>query len=133
MRIAIATRSLARIDSALEQACHLLIFEVTAEGYRHLRSSGFRRARHGETGLKARLESLKGCALLFLQTIDSEVETELARLKITPLLRFADQPVALALEALQTELRGAPPMWLRRIEQRDHLTQTGEPYEIERP
>lgn len=121
MRIAVATHELARIDAPLAQAGHVMFFEVSAEGYRHLRTIAFRQRAEtvkSQAGLLARWKSLKGCALAFAAGFDLETEYALARLKITPLTRFAEQPVAYALEALQNELRAAPPLWLRRIEQR---------------
>lgn len=121
MRIALATHDLARINASLAQAGHVMFFEVSAEGYRHLRTIAFRQradASKTETSLLARWNSLKGCALAFAAGFEPETEHALARLNITPLTRFAGQPVAYALEALQAELRAAPPLWLRRIEQR---------------
>ena len=120
MRVAIATQDLARIDAHFGWARHLMLYEVSAEGCRYLETLSFASARadgdHGKLG--PRLEAMEGCDLVFVAQLGPEAELGLSRTRVTPIRRFAGQPIALALEALRDGLRSGAPVWLRRIEQR---------------
>ncbi len=121
MKVAFATQDLARIDAHLGWARHLMVYEVSAEGWVHLDSVRFESglAADGDPAkLEPRLAALAGCALVFAADIGEEGERGCARLGLVPLRRFAGHPIAAALEALQDGLRGSPPPWLRRCEQR---------------
>lgn len=120
MRIAIATQDLARIDAHLGWAKHLMLYEVSAEGYHHLRTASFRKGLHQDgdhTKLLSRLKALKGCALVFVADVGPDGEHGLARQRVAPLRQFAGQPIALALDALRDGLRSNPNRWLRHHEQ----------------
>lgn len=121
MRIAIATQDLARIDAHLGWARHLMVYDVSAEGYRHLRTASFKSglAADGDHGtLASRLRALTGCALVFVADVGPEGERALAHRRVSPVRQFAGQPVASALDALRDRLRRNPARWLRREEQR---------------
>lgn len=121
MRIAIATQDLARVDAHLGWAKHLMLYEVSAEGYHHLRTASFRQGLHGDgdhSKLAPRLKALKGCALVFVADVGPHGEHGLARQRVAPLRQFAGQPIALALDALRDGLRRNPNRWLRQEEQR---------------
>ena len=120
MRVAIATQDLARVDAHLGWARHLMLYEVSAEGYRHLRTKSFHSglAEDGDYAkLEARLKALKGCALVYVADVGPDGEAALARQKSAPMRQFAGQPVALVLEAMQASLRCNASRWLRREEQ----------------
>ncbi len=120
MRVAIATQDLARIDAHLGWARHLMIYEVSEEGYHFLAAETFPAGRqdgdHAKLG--PRLEAMKGCGLVFLADVGPEGEHALGRAGLVPVLRFAGQPVAVALDALRDAMRGKATSWLRRAEQR---------------
>lgn len=121
MRVAIATQDLARVDAHLGWARHLMVYDVSAEGYRHLRTASFRAglAQDGDHGkLAPRLKALAGCSLVFVVDVGPEGEHGLATRRIAPMRQFAGQPIALALDALRDSLRRNPARWLRHEEQR---------------
>lgn len=122
MRVAIATQDLARIDAHLGWARHLMVYEVSAEGYHHVRTASFitgitQDGDHAK--LEPRLAALKGCTLVFVADVGPEGEHSLARHRIVPMRQFAGQPVATALDALCDGFRRSPPPWLRRELQRE--------------
>lgn len=120
MRVAIATQDLARIDAHLGWTRHLMLYEVSAEGYRHLRTASFRAglAQDGDHGkLAPRLRALAGCTLVFVADVGPDGERALSRRRVTPVRSHAGQPVALALDALRDRLRANKSPWLRRQEQ----------------
>lgn len=128
MRVAIATQDMARIDAHLGWARHLMIYEISAEGYRHIHTATFSTGvtQDGDHGkLTPRLEALRGCALVFVADVGPEGEHGLARERIAPMRQFAGQPVAVALDALHDGIRRNPPPWLRRELQRQQLSGNG--------
>lgn len=122
MRVAIATQDLARIDAHLGWARHLMLYEVSAEGYRHLRTASFRTGliQDGDHDkLAPRLRALAGCALVFVADVGPDGERALVQRRIAPVRHCAGQPVAVALDALRDRLRANNNPWLRREEQRE--------------
>lgn len=108
MIVAIASQDLARVDAHFGWARHLMLYEVTAEGYRHLRTVSFRAGttRDGNPGkLLARAKPLKGCSVVFVADIGPEGEHALARQRVMPIRRYAGQPVSAALDALSEGMR----------------------------
>lgn len=129
MQVAIATQDLARVDAHLGWARHFMFYEVSAEGYHHLRTQSFGQGLlpdgdHGK--LTPRLQALRGCALVFVVDVGPDGEHGLARQNVAPMRQFAGQPIALALEALRDSLRANPSRWLRREEQRQRRHTTEE-------
>lgn len=121
MRVAIATQDLARVDAHLGWARHLMLYEVSAEGYRHLGTRSFRAglAQDGDHAkLAPRLKACRGCTLVFVADAGPEAEAALARQRAAPMRAFAGQPVAAALEAVQASLRANASRWLRQEELR---------------
>ena len=121
MRVAIATQDLARIDAHLGWARHLMLYEVSAEGYRHLRTASFRTGlgQDGDHGkLVPRLRALAGCTLVFVADVGPDGERALSLRRVAPVRSHAGQPVAAALDALRDRLRANQSPWLRREEQR---------------
>ena len=130
MKVAIATQDLARVDAHLGWARHLMIYEVSEEGYRYLETASFPADNQDGDHAKLipRLEAMKGCNLVFVVDAGPEGEYGLTKSKVTPIRQYAGQPIATALEALRDGLRGGGPAWLRRIEQRyrQNLTKEGQ-------
>lgn len=121
MQVAIATQDLARIDAHLGWTRHLMLYEVSAEGYHHLRTASFDSGLHqdGDHGkLSSRLDALQGCTLVFVADVGPDGELGLARQRVAPVRQFAGQPIALALDALRDGLRDNRSRWLRGEEQR---------------
>ena len=116
MRIAIATQDMAHIDAHLGWTRHLMVFEVSAEGYRHLRTASFRTGltQDGDHDkLAPRLKALTGCSLVFVADVGPDGEHRLANKRIAPMRAFAGQPIAAALVALQDRMRRNSSRWLR--------------------
>ncbi|HLO77292.1 MAG TPA: NifB/NifX family molybdenum-iron cluster-binding protein [Magnetospirillum sp.] len=116
MRVAIATQDLARVDAHLGWARHLMVYEVSAEGCRHVRTASFHSglSQDGDHGkLVPRLKALSGCSLVFVADVGPDGEHALARKKVVPMRQFAGQPVAAVLDALQYNLRRNTNPWLR--------------------
>ncbi len=121
MRIAIASQDLTRIDAHLGWTKNFMLYEVTAEGYRHLGTLAFQDGLHPDGDhdkLAPRLEALQGCAMVFLAAVGPEGELGLARQRITAVRDFAGEPIALALDALRDRLRANDSRWLRQEERR---------------
>ncbi|WP_096704949.1 NifB/NifX family molybdenum-iron cluster-binding protein [Magnetospirillum sp. 15-1] len=120
MKVAIATQDLTRVDAHLGWARHLMLYEVDEEGYRYLDLVSFPSGRQDgdHSKLACRLAAMEGCQLLFAAEIGSDGEFGLARIKVTPIRKFAGEPVALALESLRDGMRGQVPPWLRQAEQK---------------
>jgi nitrogen fixation protein NifX len=119
MKVAIATQGLARVDAHLGWARHLMIFEVDEEGYCFLETASFPGGRQdGDPNkLTPRLKAMEGCQLVFVADVGPDGELGLARSRVTPIRKFAGEPIALALEALRDGMRGQAPTWLRHAEQ----------------
>lgn len=121
MRVAIATQDMARVDAHLGWARHLMVYEVSAEGYRHVRTASFRRGLQQDgdhAKLAPRLKALRGCTLVFVADVGPDGEVSLARERVAPVRQFAGRPIATALDALRDGLRANHSRWLRREEQR---------------
>ena len=124
MKIAIATQDLTHVDAHLGWARHLLLFDVTAEGYRYMGTRVFRQglAQDGDHDkLAPRLRALRGCRMVFVVDVGPEGEAGLARAKVVPMRAYAGQPIVNALDALRDGLRRNPRGWLRREQQRERL------------
>ena len=122
MNIGVATQDMTHVDAHLGWARHLLLFDVSAEGYRYLGTRAFRRGLVQDGShdkLAARVKALRGCALVFVADVGPEGEASLARARVVPMRAYAGQPIVCALDALRDGLRRNPRGWLRREQQRD--------------
>ena len=101
MKVAFATQDCKRIDAHFGWARHLMIYEVSEEGYRYLGTETFPAERQDgdHAKLDLRLRATRGCDLVFVADVGPEGEFGLARDQVTPIRQFAGQPVATALEA----------------------------------
>ncbi len=120
MKVAVATQDLTRVDAHLGWARHLMLYEVDEEGYRYLDLVSFPSGRQDgdHSKLACRLAAMEGCQLVFIADAGADGEFGLARIKVTPIRKFAGEPVALALESLRDGMRGQVPLWLRQAEQK---------------
>lgn len=128
MRVAIATQDLARIDAHLGWARHLMLYEVSAEGHRHLHTASFNTGllQDGDHDkLRPRLEVLRGCSLVFVADVGPDGELSLARQRVAPVRQFAGQPIAAALDAVRDGLRHNRSRWLRQAELRHRFDDDG--------
>lgn len=119
MKVAIATQDLARVDAHFGWARHLMVYELSEEGYHYLETRPLPDGRQDGDPAKLgpRLAALADCQMVFVAAIGPDAEAALSQARIVPIRRFAGQPVAAALDALHAELRDQPPLWLRRLEQ----------------
>lgn len=120
MRVAFASQNLAVIDAHFGWARHVMIYDVSAEGYRHIQTipfTGSLQPDGDEAKLTAKLEAVRACALVFVSDIGVAAEARLAQRDIRPLRSFAGQPISTALDNLTMALRNDPVHWLRRQEQ----------------
>lgn len=121
MRVAFATQGLARIDAHFGWARHLMIYDVSAEGYAPVRTISFRgdlQQDGGDRKLAPKLRALRGCSLVFVSDIGVAGEARLAQSDIRAIRRFAHQPIAEALDQLIQVMRTNPAAWLRRQDQK---------------
>lgn len=121
MRAAIATQECTKVDAHFGWARHLMIFEVSAEGHRHIRTTSFHYGlvRDGKSGkLPPRLRALRGCDVVFVADVGPEGARELARNRILPLKTHAGQAITIALDALSQSLRSTRVPWLRKLQLR---------------
>lgn len=129
MKIAVATQDMTHVDAHLGWARHLLIFDVSAEGYRYVATRAFRHglAQDGDHDkLAPRIRALRGCSMVFVVDVGPEGEAVLARARVVPMRAYAGQPIATALDALRDGLRRNPRGWLRREQQKDHFSKAGD-------
>ncbi|MGE4279431.1 MAG: NifB/NifX family molybdenum-iron cluster-binding protein [Magnetospirillum sp.] len=125
MKIAIATQDMTHVDAHLGWARHLLIFDVSAEGYRYVATRAFRQglAQDGDHDkLGPRIRALRGCSMVFVVDVGPEGEAGLARARVVPMRAYAGKPIVNALDALRDGLRRNPRGWLRREQQKDHFS-----------
>lgn len=126
MRVAVATQDLTRIDAHFGWAKHMMFFDISAEGYHLVRTHRFRgplQADGDPTKLAAKIRTLRGCSLVFVQDIGLEASARLNSLHIQAVRSYANRPISEALEDLVSRLRQRPPRWLRREEQRSRQSQ----------
>lgn len=133
MKVAIATQDLKTVDAHFAGARNLAIYEVSPGGYRMLEAVRFdivsrQDGVHDDDGagdgpagddhadrLGARLDALKGCALLFVQAIGGPAAARVVNLRVHPIKVPQPTPISQVLDRVQTMLNGTPPPWLRKM------------------
>lgn len=128
LRVAFATTDMKRVDAHFGSAPVLMIYEVGTETHRLLEAIAFDDV-SGEDGsgqnaenqdrIEAKVQSLKGCAMLFVYAIGGGAAARVVNNRIYPIKVPEPEPIAAVIERIRTMLNGTPPPWLRKILHRD--------------
>ena len=116
MRAAFATTDLSTVDAHFGWTPQLAIYEVTAEGSRHVETVTFEHATADGTHdkLPPRLEALAGCTVLFAAAIGTGAAAKVAGLGVHAARPQETDRIEELLSKLSRLLAGTPPPWLRK-------------------
>ncbi len=132
MKVAIATQDMKTADAHFAGARNLAIYEVSPQGSRLVEAVRFdatsdQSGEHSQeehlTRVNARIDAIKGCALLFVRAIGGPAAARVVNSRIHPIKLQRDEPISEVLDRVQTMLNGNPPPWLRKVLQQE----SGEP------
>ncbi|WP_081581789.1 nitrogen fixation protein NifX [Pararhodospirillum photometricum] len=123
MKVALATHDMTHVNAHFNGARTLAIYEVTPDSYSFVEAIQFseiskedgRHAEDGEDRIKAKVEALKGVALLFVKAIGGPAAARVVQARIHPMKVAEDEPIPEVLERVRRMLGGNPPPWLRKI------------------
>lgn len=128
LRIAFATTDMKRVDAHFGSAPVLMIYEVGTDTHRLLEAVAFDEvsAEDGsghEPGsmdrIEAKVQALKGCAMLFVHAIGGGAAARVVNNRIYPIKVPVPEAIASVIGRVQTMLNGTPPPWLRKILHKD--------------
>lgn len=122
MKVAFATHDMKTVDAHFGGARNMAIYEVSPAGHHFLEAVQFD-DQTDESGdhdgdndrLGAKIEALKGCALLFVAAIGGPAAARVVNSRIHPIKVPAPEPIPAVLARIQTMLNGNPPPWMRKI------------------
>ncbi len=121
MKVAFATQDMHNLDAHFAGARNFAIYDVTPEGHHFLEAIRFDEISgqdgshdEGHDRLASRVESLDGCALLFVLAIGGPAAARVVARRIHPVKLPRPEPIPDILDRLQTMLNGTPPPWLRK-------------------
>lgn len=117
MKVAFSTQDKQRVDAHFGWARHLAVYDVTAEGYRYLRTFDFGgdlQEDGNEDKLAPKLAAVADCAILYVAAIGGSAAARVVAARIHPIKVAQPEPILDILERLQEVLRGTPPPWLRK-------------------
>lgn len=123
MKVAFATQDLVHINAHLGWASRLVIYEVSARGYRWLETFEFpsypTTPGHADP-LATKIAAIADCALVYVADIRDRAVGRLPQHQITPIQAVSElEKVTDALDRLRMVLQGTPPPWLHRAIQRN--------------
>ncbi|WP_448570316.1 NifB/NifX family molybdenum-iron cluster-binding protein [Trichothermofontia sp.] len=123
MKVAFATQDLVHINAHLGWASRLVIYEVSARGYRWLETCEFPSypmTPGYSDPLATKIAAIADCALVYVADIRDRAIGRLPQNQITPIQAISDlEKMTDALDRLCMVLQGTPPPWLHRAIQRD--------------
>ncbi|WP_066257607.1 nitrogen fixation protein NifX [Hydrogenophaga flava] len=122
MKIAFATQDKESVNAHFGWAKHILVYEMSPEGYAFVQSFDFgdKLQEDGdEDKLAPKLDAIHDCAILYVAAIGGSGAARVVASKIHPIKVPQPKPIAEILEKLQVVLQGTPPPWLRKALQRD--------------
>lgn len=122
MKIAFATQDKESVNAHFGWAKHIVVYELTADGYRFVQSFDFgdKLQEDGdEDKLAPKLDAIHDCAILYVAAIGGSGAARVVALKIHPIKVPQPEPIAEILDKLQAVLKGTPPPWLRKALQKD--------------
>lgn len=117
MRVAFATEDLKTVDAHFGWARHIVVYEVSPEGFAHVETHSFGgdlQEDGNEDKLGPKIEAVKDCAILYVTAIGGSAAARVVAHKIHPVKVKEPEPICQILEKLQAVLRGTPPPWLRK-------------------
>lgn len=122
MKIAFATQDKESVNAHFGWAKHILVYEMTPEGYHFVQSFDFgdKLQEDGdEDKLAPKLDAIHDCAILYVAAIGGSGAARVVASKIHPIKVPQPESIAEILEKLQAVLKGTPPPWLRKALQKD--------------
>jgi nitrogen fixation protein NifX len=122
MKIAFATQDKESVNAHFGWAKHILVYEMTPEGYSFVQSFDFgdKLQEDGdEDKLAPKLDAIHDCAILYVAAIGGSGAARVVASKIHPIKVPQPEAIAEILEKLQAVLKGTPPPWLRKALQKD--------------
>lgn len=121
MKVAFATEDLMRVDAHFGWARHIAIYEVSAEAQRLLevvQFDGDLKDDGSEDKLAAKLEAIKGCAIVYVAAIGGSAAAKVVNLKVHPVKIPQPQAIDEIIARMQAMLKGTPPPWIRKAMQK---------------
>ena len=122
MKIAFATQDKESVNAHFGWAKHILVYEMSPEGYSFVQSFDFgdKLQEDGdEDKLAPKLDAIHDCAILYVAAIGGSGAARVVASKIHPIKVPQPESIAEILEKLQAVLKGAPPPWLRKALPKD--------------
>jgi nitrogen fixation protein NifX len=122
MKIAFATQDKESVNAHFGWAKHILVYEMSPEGYSFVQSFDFgdKLQEDGdEDKLAPKLDAIHDCAILYVAAIGGSGAARVVASKIHPIKVPQPESIAEILEKLQAVLKGTPPPWLRKALQKD--------------
>lgn len=125
---AFATADGVHVDSHFGRCARFDIYDITADGVelREIRSVATDEADSEDHRLRARLDTLDGCAMVCVASIGPGAAAQVVKARVHPLKTTPNTTIASVLDRLQVVLQGTPPPWLRKL-QNQHSTAGGSP------
>ncbi|MBI3392043.1 MAG: nitrogen fixation protein NifX [Nitrospirae bacterium] len=117
MRVAFATQDLVTVNAHFGWARHVMIYEISPEGYAHVETHDFPgdlREDGDEDKLTPKIEAIEDCAILYVAAIGGSGAARVVARKIHPIKVKEPEPIAALLEKLRALLAGTPPPWIRK-------------------
>lgn len=121
MKVAFATQNLETVNAHFGWAKHIMVYEVSPEGFTHAETYNFGgdlQEDGNEDKLAPKLEAVKDCAILYVAAIGGSGAARVVARKIHPVKVKEPEPIAEILEKLRAVLAGTPPPWLRKAMQK---------------
>ena len=122
MKIAFATQDKESVNAHFGWAKHILVYEMSPEGYSFVQSFDFgdKLQEDGdEDKLAPKLDAIHDCAILYVAAIGGSGAARVVASKIHPIKVPQPESIAEILEKLLVVLKGTPPPWLRKALQKD--------------
>ncbi|MFP8779755.1 nitrogen fixation protein NifX [Hydrogenophaga sp. RWCD_12] len=122
MKIAFATQDKESVNAHFGWAKHILVYEMSPEGYSFMQSFDFgdKLQEDGdEDKLAPKLDAIHDCAILYVAAIGGSGAARVVASKIHPIKVPQPESIAEILEKLLVVLKGTPPPWLRKALQKD--------------
>ncbi|WP_422846116.1 nitrogen fixation protein NifX [Acidovorax sp. M2(2025)] len=122
MKIAFATQDKESVNAHFGWAKHILVYEISPEGYSLVRSFDFgdKLQEDGdEDKLAPKLEAIQDCAILYVAAIGGSGAARVVASRIHPIKVPQPEAIAEILQKLQAVIKGTPPPWLRKALQKD--------------
>lgn len=121
MKVAFATEDLATVNAHFGWAKHIVVYDISPEGYAHAETYNFAgnlQEDGNEDKLLPKLEVIVDCAILYVAAIGGSGAARVVAKKIHPIKVNEPEPITEILERLRAVLSGTPPPWLRKAMQK---------------